>query len=630
MPTSSAGPRVLYWFRTDLRVHDSPALHAALSLRPRVLYPIWCWDPHYVRHARVGPNRWRFLLECQADLSAALTRLNPAQRLLVLRAAPRAVLPRLFEEWGITHLVFEKDTDSYAAERDKEIVELAQEAGVEVVVETGRTLWDPEEVVKAHGGKPTMSLNSFMKATKNLPDPPQPFPVPDSLPDPGELTLSFENEKPNDDYDLNEDDFSVPTLEELGIPESSVTTPHRGGESVALKNLADLLEKKEYIATFQKPQTAPTAFEPASTTLLSPHLHFGSLGVRQFLHDVQRATEAYSGAKKASQPPTNLPGQLYFRDMYFAVQHAVGPAFAGTVGNPVTRYIPWHLPSSIPPSPTTPYTIDSPAAHAWFLRWAWGITGFPFVDALMRQLRQEGWIHHLGRHMVACFLTRGGAYVDWERGAEVFAELLLDHEPACNAGNWMWLSCTAFFSQYYRCYSPVAFGKKWDKNGDFVRRYVPELAALPDKYIYEPHLAPEATQVKAGCVVKPLEEGVLPDLGVAHAPPPPPRSDLLPLKSRGLGEKYYPSPMFDFAERRDFCIARMKEAYKAGLHGDDPRVLDGTARDELFGGIEDPAGNGDETEGEQEKDISTLKRKRKSGRNAQGNLSGWVKKGRKD
>ncbi|TFY59231.1 hypothetical protein EVG20_g7869 [Dentipellis fragilis] len=600
---STTSPRVLYWSRTDLRTHDSPALHAALSLQP-----------------------------------------PPAR---ATRGA-RAVLPRLFEEWRITHLVFEKDTDSYAAERDKEIVELAKEAGVEVVVETGRTLWDPEEVVKAHGGKPTMSLSAFMKATKTLSDPSEPLPVPDSLPDPGELTLSFENEKPSDDYDLNEvhrcshpdesyvgirgpkDDFSVPTLEELGIPEPSVTTPHRGGESIALKNLADLLENKEYIATFQKPQTPPTAFEPASTTLLSPHLHFGSLSVRKFLYDVQRATEAYSGPKKASQPPTNLPGQLYFRDMYFAAQHAIGPAFAGTVGNPTTRYIPWHLPSSIPPSPTTPYTIDSPTAHAWFLRWAWGITGFPFVDALMRQLRQEGWIHHLGRHMVACFLTRGGAYVDWERGAEVFAELLLDHEPACNAGNWMWLSCTAFFAQYYRCYSPVAFGKKWDKSGDFVRRYVPELAAFPDKYIYEPHLAPEETQKKAGCVVKPLEEGILPDLGVAHAPPPPPGGDLLPLKSQHLGEKYYPSPMFDFAERRDFCIARMKEAYKAGLHGDDPRVLDGKARDELFGGLDDPDSNGDETGGGQEKDGSTLKRKRTSGSNAQGNLSGWLKKGRKD
>ncbi|KAI0050888.1 DNA photolyase [Auriscalpium vulgare] len=612
-------PRVLYWFRTDLRVHDSPALHAALALEPQCLYPVWCWDPHYVREARVGPNRWQFLIQCQRDLSASLTRLNPAQRLLVLREAPGTLLPKLFKEWAITHLVFEKDTDSYAAQRDAEIVKLAQEADVQVITRTGRTLWDPAAIIKENGGKATMSLTSFMKASKNLGDPPKPLPEPSSIPDPGDLSLSFLNTVPPTVIDLNKlhrqkhddesysalagpnSDFAPPTLEELGIPESTATTPHQGGETVALTQLAKLLEDSKFIATFEKPKTAPTAFEPAATTLLSPHLHFGSLSVRRFLHDVQRVTSAYKGSK--SQPPTNLPGQLYFRDMYFAAQHAVGPAFSHTVGNPVVRYIPWHLPSTMPPSPTAPYTIDSPRAHAWFLRWAWGVTGFPFVDALMRQLRQEGWIHHLGRHMVACFLTRGGAYVDWERGAEVFEELLLDHEPACNLGNWMWLSCTAFFAQYYRCYSPVAFGKKWDPHGAFVRRYVPELRGFADKWIYEPHLAPEAEQRKAGCFIRDLEDG-----------------GLLPLKTQAAGQVYYPSPMFDFAERRDFCLAQMKKAYQVGLHGDDPRVRDGTAKAELFEQVESS---------ENTTTASTHKRKRTRSTNEAGPLDGWVKKGKK-
>lgn len=82
--------------------------------------------------------------------------------------------------------------------------------------------------------------------------------------------------------------------------------------------------------------------------------------------------------------------------------------------------------------------------------------------------------------------------MSWERGLDVFEELLLDHEPACNAGNWQWLSCTAFFSQYFRCYSPISFGKKWDPDGTFIRKWVPELASLDKKYIYEPWKAPEA------------------------------------------------------------------------------------------------------------------------------------------
>lgn len=149
-----------------------------------------------------------------------------------------------------------------------------------------------------------------------------------------------------------------------------------------------------------------------------------------------------------------------------------------TDNNSHCRFIPWHLPSKVNTSNkliTGSYEVDDPEKEAWFQRWSAGTTGFPWIDAIMRQLREEGWVHHLARHSVACFLTRGGAYISWERGAEVFEELLIDHETACNAGNWQWLSCTAFYAQFYRCYSPVAFGRKWDPEGKFVRRWVPEL-----------------------------------------------------------------------------------------------------------------------------------------------------------
>jgi len=184
----------------------------------------------------------------------------------------------------------------------------------------------------------------------------------------------------------------------------------------------------------------------------------------------------------------------------------------------------------------------------------------------MRQLRQEGWIHHLGRHAVACFLTRGGCYISWERGADVFEEWLLDHETACNAGNWQWLSCTSFYAQYYRCYSPIAFPQKTDKEGDFVKKYVPELKNLPTKYIYEPWKAPLMDQNKAGVRITDND-----DSG---------------------GHVTYPKPMFDFSERRNICIAGMKTAYKVGPYGNDEKAIDGSWR-KLF----DDAGEGP-TEGE--------------------------------
>ncbi|PBP28602.1 cryptochrome-2 [Diplocarpon rosae] len=561
-------PRVIYWFRTDLRLHDSPALKAALDLNPEAFWPIWTWDPHYVYRARVGTNRWQFLIDCQNDVSKSITKINKKSKLFLMREAPQTLFPKLFKVWDVTHLVFEKDTDAYARDRDREIMRAAKEAGVEVIMRSGRTLWDSDELVKKNRGKPTMSISQVQAAGPKVGPIPRPIPAPKSIPDPGNTSLEFEPYQPEQDPDLNSKsretqdksyeniagphgDFAAPTLEELGFP--AATTPHRGGETIALKALDALIANEKYTATFEKPNTAPTAFSPQSTTLLSPHLHFGSLSIREFYWRVQDVVDSFKG--KASQPPVSLTGQLLFRDMYFGAQAELGYLFGQTMYNSHCRFIPWHLPSKVDHGTklvTGEYHIDSPQAEEWFQRWKNGMTGFPWIDALMRQLRQEGWIHHLGRHAVACFLTRGGCYISWERGAEVFEELLLDHETACNAGNWQWLSCTAFFAQFFRCYSPVAFPQKWDKNGDFVRRYVPELKKLNKKFIYEPWKAPIADQRTAEVSVrgngKVKEEGV------------------------------YPKPMFDFAERRTVCLDGMKEAYKVGLYGDHEAVVDGTWR----------------------------------------------------
>ncbi|KAI1457087.1 Cryptochrome/photolyase FAD-binding domain-containing protein [Annulohypoxylon moriforme] len=564
-------PRVICWFRTDLRLHDSPALKAALDLDPAVLWPIFTWDPHYVYRVKGGINRWQYLLDCQTDLSESISKLNKKSKLFVLREAPQTLFPKLFKAWKVTHLVFEKDTDPYARERDKSVVTLAEKAGVQVISSYGRTLWDSDDVVAKNGGKPTMSIAQLQTAGQKVGKIPRPLPAPKHLPDPGEMPIDFEQDKPETEPDLNSshhgnanktysniagpnDDFAIATLEELGFSVPA-TTPHRGGESIALKQLEQVFSDEEYAATFQKPKTSPAAFEPQSTTLLSPMLHFGALSPRLFYWKAQDLVEKYG--KGASTPPESLTGQLLFRDMYFAAQAAIGPPFAQTLDNAYCRFIPWHLPSKIGATDlgdfaiSGEYHIDSPQAEKWFQRWKLGMTGFPFVDALMRQLRAEGWIHHLGRHMVACFLTRGGCYVHWERGADVFEELLIDHEPACNAGNWQWLSCTAFYSQYFRCYSPVAFGQKWDKKGELIRKWVPELKNLDEKFIYEPWKASKAALDKADVKVE----------------------------GDGIHEKRdrsYPAPMFDFGERRSVCIAAMKRAYSIGLHGDDNKVKDGS------------------------------------------------------
>ncbi|KAK2763235.1 hypothetical protein FQN54_009871 [Arachnomyces sp. PD_36] len=581
---------VLYWHRTDLRLHDSPALQAALALNPSVFIPVWTWDPHYAYQTLVGPNRWKFLLDCQNDISRSYTSLNPKQKLWVVREGPQTVLPKLWKQWGVTHLVFEKDTDSYARERDDRIVKTAKDAGVEVIVKMGRNLFDPDEVVEKNGGKPTTSISQLEKAVERINggQPEKPLSVPESIPDPWDENQmdirDLEQSATNPPDDLNvihrtvenkqyeklmgpDDSFRVPTMEEMGINTKQATSPHKGGESEALKILEGYIKDDEYIGKFDKPSTSPAEFEPQSTTLLSPHLHFGSLSVRKYWWEVQRVLEERKRQKKKNTSiPTNLHGQLLFRDMYFAAQAALGEKFAQIRGNNLCKFIDWHLQSDYREGPKggilvdRTYDADSAEAENWFQRWKEGRTGFPWIDALMRQLRQDGWIHHLGRHSVGCFLTRGGCYVSWERGAEVFEELLIDHETASNVGNWLWVSCSAFFFQYYRCYSPISFGKKWDPEGHLIRRYCPELANFDKKYIYEPWRAPTKDQKAWGCRV--TGNGSANDSG--------PKKD---------SESVYPAPMFDFNERRQVCIAGMKHAYHLGMHGDDESVKDGSWRD---------------------------------------------------
>lgn len=160
--------------------------------------------------------------------------------------------------------------------------------------------------------------------------------------------------------------------------------------------------------------TNPTSLKP-DTTALSGFLKFGSLSSRTFFWRVQ---EIYTASKgNHSQPPESLHGQLYFREHFYLSAYKADN-FDKMVGNPSCKQVEW--------------SSDQKLLKAW----EDGMTGFPAIDATMRQLKQEGWIHHLGRHLVACFLTRGDLWVHWELGAKVFEKNLIDADWALNNANW--------------------------------------------------------------------------------------------------------------------------------------------------------------------------------------------------
>ncbi|XP_037623581.1 cryptochrome-2 [Sebastes umbrosus] len=488
----------VHWFRKGLRLHDNPVLQEALNGADTVRC-VYILDPWFAGAANVGINRWRFLLEALQDLDSSLKKLN--SRLFVVRGQPTDVFPRLFKEWKVTRLTFEYDPEPYGKERDGAIIKMAQEFGVETVVRNAHTLYNLDRIIEANNNSPPLTFKRFQTIVSRLELPRRPLPP---------ITQQQMDKCRTRIADNHDQLYSIPSLEELGFRTAGLPPAvWQGGESEALDRLNKHLDKKVWVANFEHPRVNTCSLY-ASPTGLSPYLRFGCLSCQVLYYNLR---ELYMKLRKRCSPPLSLFGQLLWREFFYTAA-TNNPNFDRMEGNPICVQIPWD---------------QNPEALA---KWAEGRTGFPWIDAIMTQLRQEGWIHHLARHAVACFLTRGDLWISWESGMKVFEELLLDADWSVNAGSWMWLSCSAFFQQFFHCYCPVGFGKRTDPSGDYIRRYIPILKDYPNRYIYEPWNAPESVQKAANCVV-----------GV-----------------------HYPKPMINHAEGSRLNIERMKQVYQQLSH----------------------------------------------------------------
>ncbi|KAJ8373637.1 hypothetical protein SKAU_G00042170 [Synaphobranchus kaupii] len=480
--------------RKGLRLHDNPSLKESIQGADTVRC-VYILDPWFAGSSNVGISRWRFLLQCLEDLDASLRKLN--SRLFVIRGQPTDVFPRLFKEWKITRLSYEYDSEPFGKERDAAIRKLASEADVEVMVRISHTLYDLDKIIELNGGQSPLTYKRFQTVISRMA----------AVETPAEaITSKVIGRCSTPVADDHDEKFGVPTLEELGFDtEGLATAVWPGGETEALTRLERHLERKAWVANFERPRMNANSLL-ASPTGLSPYLRFGCLSCRLFY---LKLTDLYKKVKRNSSPPLSLYGQLLWREFFYTAA-TNNPRFDKMEGNPICVQIPWDR---------------NPEALA---KWAEGYTGFPWIDAIMTQLRQEGWIHHLARHAVACFLTRGDLWISWEEGMKVFEELLLDADWSVNAGSWMWLSCSSFFQQFFHCYCPVGFGRRTDPNGDYIRRYLPILRGFPAKYIYDPWNAPESVQKAAKCVI-----------GVQ-----------------------YPKPMVHHAEASRLNIERMRQIYQ--------------------------------------------------------------------
>ncbi|KAG5837827.1 hypothetical protein ANANG_G00217150 [Anguilla anguilla] len=465
-------PNSIHWFRKGLRLHDNPALREAVRGAGTVRC-VYFLDPWFAGSSNLGVNRWRFLLQCLEDLDASLRKLN--SRLFVVRGQPANVFPRLFKEWKISRLTFEYDSEPFGKERDAAIKKLAMEAGVEVCVKTSHTLYDLDRVIELNGGQPPLTYKRFQTLISRM-DPPSPLQVRRALA--GRARVRH-GRPPICRVAGGRD----------GGPDQDREAPREEGLGGQLRETQN--ERQLAAGQPHRPQPLPAL----RLSVLPPLL--------------LQTHRSLPQGEEEQLPPLSLYGQLLWREFFYTAA-TTNPRFDKMEGNPICVRIPWDR---------------NPEALA---KWAEAKTGFPWIDAIMTQLRQEGWIHHLARHAVACFLTRGDLWISWEEGMKVFEELLLDADWSVNAGSWMWLSCSSFFQQFFHCYCPVGFGRRTDPNGDFIRRYLPVLRGFPAKYIYDPWNAPDSVQAAAKCII-------------------------------GI---HYPKPMVNHAEASRLNIERMKQIYQ--------------------------------------------------------------------
>lgn len=376
----------------------------------------------------------------------------------------------------------QQDSEPIWQFRNVDIQSLSTELNFEYQEHISHTLWDPLCIISTYGGTAPLTFNSFVEVTTSLPEPA--LPLPDiNWENVNFFLLPIKCPVNSQQFMFYED---IPSLSDLGvepIPEISQKRIIKGGETVALKMLALRLEVEKAAfraGLFQPNQARPNLLGPLMS--MSCAINVGALSIRYFYWKIRHL---YDETIQGIRPPLiEITGQMMWRE-YFYTQSRLNLHFNQIKDNPVCLNIPWSKDES-------------------FLQdWKDGKTGYPFIDAGMRQIVQEGWTHHLIRNAVAMFLTRGDLWISWERGCEHLMEHLIDSDWSINAGNWMWISSSAFdrVLDSTQSIDPVLFGKRLEPSGEYIRKYIPELANFSFQYIHEPWKAPVEVQKAANCII---------------------------------------------------------------------------------------------------------------------------------
>jgi deoxyribodipyrimidine photo-lyase len=437
----------IWWIRRDLRLDDNQALSLALAHADQII-PAFILDPRLLASPYAGDKRTAFLFEGLRRLDGSLR--ERGSRLVVREGDPVEQLSALMSESGAEAVFAEEDVSPYARRRDDRV-----SARLPLRLAGGLVAHPPGAVVKADG-KPYTVFTPFSRAWKALP-PPQ---ASDLIAAPGRM-------------DTPGDLHSLPIPSEPALPASAPFVP---GEAEAQRKLAAFVQ-----TGIGRYADAHNRMDLDGTSQLSPYLRFGMISARRAVAAAFAAMRK-SPDRKARKGAETWLNELIWREFYVSILHHF-PNVRREAFRADLRDIPWEN--------------DEGA----FAAWREGRTGYPIVDAAMRQLVDTGWMHNRARMIVASFLVKD-LLIDWRRGERFFMQHLIDGDPASNNGGWQWTAGTGTdAAPYFRVFNPVLQGEKFDPDGAYARRWVPELANVSTRFIHKPWQMPGKAQASAACII---------------------------------------------------------------------------------------------------------------------------------
>ncbi len=446
--------KTLVWLRHDLRLHDNPAVLHGVANDPCAFVYIFDDITPNVRPLGGASKVWlhHALASLKADIEAR------GGTLILRRGAAQEVIEQLVRDEAITQVVWNRSYTAAEQIRDCAIKEHLKAHNIEVQSFNSHLLREPWEL-KTGQGTPYKVFTPFWRTHLAMPAVPYPQPAPKKL--------------------LGISGIASDSLDQLQLLPAHLNWSHgitaewQISEQAALANFHEFLERG--IAGYAQNRDRPDVH---GTSKLSPYLAFGMISPRYIFHTCQNALQM--GQTAASQIDMDrFLAEIGWREFSYHLLYYF-PELATRNFQPKFDTYPWeHNPEALQ-------------------RWQRGQTGFPIVDAGMRQLWQTGWMHNRVRMIVASFLVKD-VFLDWRAGETWFWDTLVDADPASNTASWQWVAgCGADAAPYFRVFNPTSQGVKFDPKGDYIRKFVPELAHVLTDSIHAPHEAPPFILSQAG------------------------------------------------------------------------------------------------------------------------------------